>query len=78
MLGLRAALAAAGARSVLMSLWEVPDASTAVLMEAFYRALWERGRSPAAALREAQAAVRSDARYAAPVHWAAWTLAGDA
>ncbi len=76
-LGLRSALAAAGARSVLMSLWEVPDASTALLMGAFYRALWTDGAGPAAALRQAQAVVRSDPRYAAPVHWAAWTLAGD-
>ncbi len=76
-LGLRSTLAAAGARSVLMSLWEVPDASTALLMGAFYRALWTDGASPAAALRSAQAVVRSTPRYAAPVHWAAWTLAGD-
>ena len=75
-LGLRAALAAAGAGAVLMSLWAVPDEATAALMEAFYRALWAGGLGPAEALREAQTAVRADARFAAPLHWAAWTLAG--
>lgn len=77
-LGLRASVAAAGARALLMSLWEVPDAATARLMEAFYRGLWEEGLGPAAALRRAQGVVRSDARTSAPVHWAAWALAGDA
>jgi CHAT domain-containing protein len=77
-LGLQASVLAAGARGLLMSLWKVPDASTALLMEHFYRNLWEAGMAPAAALREAQFSVAADARFAAPVHWAAWVLAGDA
>ena len=77
-LGLRAALAAAGVRSVLMSLWQVPDESTALLMQEFYRGLWEEGLRPAEALRRAQGAVRADPRFVAPVYWAAWTLVGDA
>jgi tetratricopeptide (TPR) repeat protein/CHAT domain-containing protein len=77
-LGLQASFQAAGARALLMSLWSVPDASTAALMEAFYRALWEGGRSAAAALAEAQAAVRARPEWSVPVHWAAWVLTGEA
>jgi CHAT domain-containing protein len=77
-LGLQASLTAAGARGLLMSLWKVPDASTAALMEQFYRGLWEGDLAPAAALRQAQAAVRATPGWGAPVHWAAWVLSGDA
>jgi CHAT domain-containing protein len=76
-MGLRASLEASGAGTVLMSLWKVPDESTAVLMQHFYRGLWEEGLSPAAALRRAQEAVRSEPRYSAPLHWAAWVLSGN-
>ncbi len=47
----------AGAPRVIVSLWDVPDDSTAHLMKAFYRAMAE-GKSTAAALRSAQIAVR--------------------
>jgi CHAT domain-containing protein/tetratricopeptide (TPR) repeat protein len=75
-LGLQASFTAAGARSLLMSLWRVPDASTAALMAHFYRGLWEAGLAPAEALRQAQAAVRATPGWEAPVHWAAWVLSG--
>ena len=76
-LGLRAALAASGARALLLSLWPVDDAATALLMEAFYAGLWERDLAPARALRNAQKAVR-EAGYTEPVYWAAWVLDGEA
>lgn len=74
-MGLRASLLTAGARSVLMSLWPVPDESTKLLMVEFYRQLWEEGEPPVAALRKAQYHVRAQG-YDLPVHWAGWTLAG--
>ncbi|WP_412070350.1 CHAT domain-containing tetratricopeptide repeat protein [Rubrivirga sp. IMCC43871] len=77
-LGLQASLTAAGARAVLMSLWSVPDASTAALMTAFYRGLWAEGRSPADALRQAQAEVRTTEGWEAPLYWAGWVVSGDA
>jgi tetratricopeptide (TPR) repeat protein len=77
-LGLQAAVQAAGARALLMSLWPVPDAATAELMAAFYRHLWKHARSPAEALLHAQAALRDGGWWQAPVYWAGWSLVGDA
>jgi CHAT domain-containing protein/tetratricopeptide (TPR) repeat protein len=77
-LGLQAAVQAAGARALLMSLWPVPDDATAVLMGSFYRCLWEEKRSPAVALSQAQNQVRSREGWEAPVYWAGWSLVGDA
>jgi CHAT domain-containing protein/tetratricopeptide (TPR) repeat protein len=57
--GLRRAFAVAGARVLVMSLWKVPDAETATLMEAFYSQLLQ-GNSAVDALHTAQAALRRD------------------
>lgn len=77
-MGLRASLEAAGAHAIVMSLWKVPDASTALFMTAFYDGLWGRRMAPADALAHARATVQADPRFRAPIHWAAWVLAGDA
>jgi CHAT domain-containing protein len=71
--GLPSALLAAGARSVVMTLWTIPDAPTADLMTAFYRELLA-GRSKAVALRAAMLATRE--RHPDPANWAAFTLIG--
>jgi CHAT domain-containing protein/Tfp pilus assembly protein PilF len=75
LIGLARAFQYAGARSVLASLWEVSDRSTALLMERFYGGL-KRGLAKDEALRAAQAAVRGQAEYAHPYHWAAFQLSG--
>jgi CHAT domain-containing protein/Tfp pilus assembly protein PilF len=75
LIGLARAFQYAGARSVLASLWEVSDRSTALLMERFYGGL-KRGLSKDEALRAAQAEVRQQAAYAHPYHWAAFQLSG--
>jgi len=73
-LGLSAAFLAAGARSVISSLWEVPDGSTAGFMKDLYAGL-AREESGAAALRAAKiAAIRS--RYGHPRRWAGFVLIG--
>ena len=53
-LGFTHAFLAAGARSVLVSLWQVDDRATSLLMERFYGNLRERGMGKAEALREAR------------------------
>ena len=53
-LGLQRAFGVAGARSVVASLWEVPDKATRLLTEEFYRQLWSAPVSRAEALRRAQ------------------------
>lgn len=52
--GLQRAFHMAGARNVVVSLWKVPDQSTAALMALFYRNLWEKNLSPLESLRQAQ------------------------
>lgn len=74
-LGLSRAFHYAGARSVLMTLWGVSDASTAVFMERFYRRL-RAGDPKDVALQKAQRALRKDPRTAHPFHWAPFLLSG--
>mgnify|MGYP006298756993 CR=1 FL=1 len=71
-----------GARSVLVSLWQVDDRATALLMERFYANLRERGLGKAAALQEAQIwlqryEVAGRRPFAAPRYWGAFVLVGE-
>jgi CHAT domain-containing protein len=56
--GLRRAFIVAGAKTLVMSLWKVPDLATAFLMDCFYDNLLSRGLDRDLALREAQRATR--------------------
>ena len=67
----------AGARSVLASLWQVPDRATAELMGSFYRNLLEADQAPAEALRNAQLELSSRKRFQHPYYWSAFVLQGD-
>ncbi|HVF60860.1 MAG TPA: CHAT domain-containing tetratricopeptide repeat protein [Thermoanaerobaculia bacterium] len=67
----------AGARRVLVSLWAADDEATAELMTHFYRGLFRDGLSPAAALRQAQLAMRRHPRWSAPAYWAGFVLEGE-
>jgi CHAT domain-containing protein/tetratricopeptide (TPR) repeat protein len=60
--GLRRAFIAAGAKTLVMSLWKVDDLATLLLMERFYQNLLERKMGRAAALHDAQLYLRRDAK----------------
>ena len=72
-IGLSRSLLSAGASSVIVSLWNVPDDSTAALMAEFYRQLQQQP-DRAQALR--QAMLKTKAEYSDPRDWAAFTLIG--
>jgi CHAT domain-containing protein len=57
LLGLQRSFQVAGARSVVASLWKVPDEATKALMGAFYTNLWQRKLSPLESLRQSQLAM---------------------
>jgi len=63
----------AGARSLLLSLWDVDDRSTAEFMQLFYSHLL-RQRDKAEALRSAMLDLRT--RYPHPYYWAPFRLVG--
>lgn len=67
----------AGASRVVVTLWPVDDEATADLMRHFYRALLLERATPAAALRQAQLALRADPRFSAPFYWAGFVLQGE-
>ena len=75
-LGLARAYLAAGARSVVVSLWKVNDRSTALLMERFYRPLLTRGMPRESALARAKRALLADPQTRSPFHWAPFVLIG--
>lgn len=72
--GLRRAFAIAGARSMVVSLWKIPDESTVELMLGFYRYLGE-GMNKAQALQRAQVDLRRSRPD--PFEWAAFICLGD-
>ena len=77
LVGLTRAFQYAGARSVLATLWEVADRSTARFMERFYSHL-RSGKSKDEALQAAQIdQIRGAAVSSHPFHWAAFQLTGD-
>ena len=89
-LGLQRAFQLAGARSVVVSLWRVPDEETHQLMREFYRRVWSNKPVPRVeALRQAQLwmlenwKLRGGLELPAPQGspppyvWAAFVLSGD-
>jgi CHAT domain-containing protein/tetratricopeptide (TPR) repeat protein len=72
--GLRRAFVVAGARTLVMSLWKVPDEQTRELMIDFYHRVLA-GQGVADALREAQLAMRE--KHPDPYYWGAFICQGD-
>ncbi|MFE7547770.1 CHAT domain-containing protein [Streptomyces gardneri] len=75
-LGLSRSLLFSGVRSLVMSLWRVPDRSTATLMGAFHD-LTLSGEPPAQALRAAMLAARALPGGDRLDRWAAFCLLGE-
>jgi len=79
---LQKALHMAGARTVITSLWKVPDEATKELMLDFYRRIWVEKKPKAQALWEAKTRLReAKDESGRPKYttrdWAAWVLTGD-
>jgi CHAT domain-containing protein len=74
LLGLTRGLLHAGARAVLLSLWDVQDESTCEYMATFYQRMSE-GHTAATASRDALQSLRN--KYAHPYFWAPFCLVGD-
>jgi CHAT domain-containing protein len=74
--GLSRSLFVAGASTVMVSLWQVPDRPTADLMRGFYQNWRQQGMDKAQALRQAMRQVKQVSPD--PVNWAAFTLIGTA
>jgi CHAT domain-containing protein len=74
LVGLAGGFLMAGARAVVVSLWEVIDASSAELMDRLYARL-STGSEIAEALAEAMIDLQAAAPH--PAHWAPYILLGD-
>ena len=73
LIGLARGLFQAGAQSLLLSLWDVHDQSSAAFMAEFYRH-YQSGEAKATAMKEAMLAVRKS--YPHPYQWAPFVLMG--
>ncbi len=73
-MGLRRAFIVAGAKTLVMSLWKVPDEATATLMTTFYHLLFA-GVPRAEALRQSQRQVKE--LYPDPFYWGAFICQGE-
>ena len=73
--GLQRGFKKAGVNTILMSLWEVDDIATQMLMDYFYENI-SSGMSKNAALRDAQNRLRACKEYdfSSPYYWAAFIL----
>jgi CHAT domain-containing protein len=78
--GLRRAFQLAGAKTVVMSLWKVPDRETRELMEDFYKRL-RKGEGKTQALQNAQLAMIESRKKkhgaSHPFFWGAFVCVGD-
>ena len=75
-IGLNQAFLAAGAPTVMASLWPIDDRVSSDFMEGFYQALLtSRGKS--GALADVQRRFLADEAYRHPFYWAPFTVIGD-
>lgn|GEM_PF-6869915 len=75
-MGFARAFMLAGARSVIISLWDVPDKSTSILMKRFYTEYARRQAKLPEALQRAKVSLLHSGDYAAPYFWAPFIAVG--
>jgi CHAT domain-containing protein len=77
-IGLTRALLYAGAKNIIVSLWQVADASTSELMVNFYKNTLENKNSLtySGALRNAKLTMISQGKYSHPLYWSPFILIG--
>lgn len=75
--GLTRAFMYAGARRVIVSLWNVNDKATASLMQRLYAGMLRNNKTPAAALRAAQIDMLRNAQWQSPYYWAPFVMQGE-
>ena len=74
--GIARAFLAAGARSVLVTLWDIDDEATSVFMESFYQHL-KKGKTVSAAVYQAMKCFRESEDFFKMWYWAPFQLVGD-
>ena len=79
--GLRRAFTQAGAKSIVMSMWKVPDKETRELMVNFYENIFKHRMNRSEALRQAALFIKKNMKqehgHAHPLFWAAFVFSGD-
>ncbi|MBD0405349.1 CHAT domain-containing protein [Flammeovirga sp. EKP202] len=75
LIGLSRALKYAGAKNSIVSLWNINDYSTALLMKHFYSGI-TAGESISTSLQKAKIKLIQDGLYFSPYYWAPFTLIG--
>jgi CHAT domain-containing protein len=74
--GLRRAFMAAGAETLVMSLWQVDDEATRQLMVEYHRRL-ASGQGRVEALRQAAMVLMHDGQHSHPFYWASFISSGE-
>jgi CHAT domain-containing protein len=77
LVGLTQGFMYAGARRVVVSLWNVNDKATALLMERVYEGIFKAHKTPAASLRDAQIQLLRVKQWQSPYYWAAFVMQGE-
>ena len=75
-LGIYRSFMIAGAKSVIISLWNVEDESTSILFSKFYEYLKD-GYSKSEALRLAKLFIKNETEFSHPFYWAPFILMGE-
>jgi len=77
LVGLTRGFMYAGARRVIVSLWNVNDKATASLMQRVYAGVLKTNKTPAASLRAAQIEMWRQKQWQSPYYWAGFVMQGE-